>query len=545
MSAPSQIADILEAVCDACADRDALVVDGTRRSFAEFDRRATQLAHWFESQGIGRGDHVGTYLFNSVEYVEAMFAAFKIGAVPINVNYRYVEDELRYLFANADLKAVVFHREFAGRIANVRGDCPALEAFVYVEDGSGADVSTLDAVAFEDAVAAGAPERDFSGRSGDDLFIIYTGGTTGLPKGVMWRHEDAYFACFGGGNPVGDDITDLDALVEKARTTGEYLSMLNTAPLIHGAAQLGTFISLIAGNKVVMQKTFDASDMPRLIEEERITTMSIVGDAMARPFADALEANAAAETPRDVSTLIVISSAGALFSEPVKARLKQYLPNCLLMDNYGSTETGFQGTGSGGETKSFGHGLAFEMNQRTTVLDADLQPVEPGSGVRGRVVLRGHVPIGYYNDAAKTAETFVTIDGVRHSVTGDIAEVLADGTIKLYGRGSQVINSGGEKVFIEEVELALKAHEAVFDAVVVGLDDDRYGQRVVALVSMADGVAASAPAEADLREHCRGHIAGYKVPKEIYVVDEVFRGPNGKADYKLSRATAEELSRAR
>jgi len=537
-----QIADLLEAVADACAERDAVVCGGTRRTYAELDERATRLAHALADRGIGRGDHVGTYMYNAVEYVETMLAAFKIGAVPINVNFRYVEDELRYLFTNADLKAVVFHREFAPRIAHILDDCPVLRRLVYVEDGSGADLTRLgDACEeFGSVVASGSPERDFPGRSGDDLFIIYTGGTTGMPKGVMWRHDDAYYACFGGGNPVGDDITDLAALVDKATTTGQYISMLNTAPMIHGAAQLATFISLIAGNKCVFQKTFDAEGIPRVIEEEKISTMSLVGDAMARPIADALEAEAAAGSAHDVSSLIIISSAGAIFSEPVKAKLKQHLPNCTILDNYGSTETGFQGMGAGGETKSFGKGLSFNMNNRTVVLDDDLKPVEPGSGVRGRVVLTGHVPIGYYNDPEKTAETFVTIDGLRHSITGDVAEVLEDGTIKLYGRGSQCINTGGEKVFIEEVENAIKSHDAVFDAVVVGVDDEQYGQRVTALVSVKDGY--DSPAEEDLRSACRTHIAGYKVPKEIFFVDTVFRGPNGKADYKMSKEIATDLS---
>lgn len=538
-----QIASVLEVICGACADRDAIVCDGSRITYREFDEQATRLADFLLEQGIGRGDHIGTYLFNSIEYLVTMFAAFKISAVPINVNYRYVEDELSYLFSNADLKAVVFHREFADRVANVAGGVKGLETFLYVEDGSGADTDRLGALSVETAVAKGSPTREFPGRSPDDLFIIYTGGTTGLPKGVMWRHEDAYFACFGGGNPMGDDIVDMDALAEKAVTTGEYITMLNTAPLIHGAAQLGSFITLIAGNTLVLQKAFDAKQIPRIIAEERCTTMSIVGDAMGRPIADAFEANASADTPYDISSLFIITSAGAIFSEPVKAQLKEFLPECMIMDNYGSTETGFQGIGAGGETRSFGRGLTFQMNARTTVLDDDNTVVAPGSGVRGRVALRGHVPIGYYNDPEKTAQTFVTLDGVRHSITGDIAELLDDGTIKLYGRGSQCINTGGEKVFIEEVENALKSHDAVFDAVVVGLDDEQYGQRVVALVSVKAGVAP--PDEEALRGHARIHIAGYKVPKEIFVVDEVFRGPNGKADYTLSKSVAGDLSRAR
>ena len=538
-----QIADLFEAVADAVPDRTAVVCDGRRMTYAELDRRANQLAHFLKARGIGAGDHVGTYLYNSVEYVTAMLAAFKISAVPINVNYRYVEEELAYLFDNADLRVVVHHREFAPRVAAVKDGCPKLAFTLYVEDGSGADLGGLDATEFEAACDAGSPERDFAGRSDDDLFIIYTGGTTGMPKGVMWPHRAAYYACFGGGNPVGEDITELDALVERARTVGAVATALVAAPLIHGAAQLATFISLIGGMKIVYQKQFDADDIVALIAREKVLTLSLVGDTMARPLADALERNAAAPEPHDVSSLLVIGSAGAIFSEPVKDKLARFLPSTQLLDNYGSTETGFQGSGGGGH-KSFGQGLTFKMNDRTLVIDDAQRPVAPGSGVVGRVALTGHVPVGYYGDPVKSAETFPVIDGVRYSITGDLAEVEADGTIKLYGRGSLCINTGGEKVFVEEVENALKAHPAVGDAVVVGLDDERWGQRVVGLVSL-DPAAAEAPGEDALREHCRAHVAGYKVPKEIHVIPEVFRGPNGKADYKLSARTARELSEAR
>jgi acyl-CoA synthetase (AMP-forming)/AMP-acid ligase II len=539
-----QIADLVEAVADTVPDRTAVVCGDRRLTYAELDRRASQLAHFLESRGIGRGDHVGTYLYNGVEYVITMLAAFKISAVPINVNYRYVEEELVYLFTNADLRAVVHHREFAPRIAAVKDACPKLGLTLWVEDDGGADLAPLGASAFEFEAAcdAGSPERDFTGRSNDDLFVIYTGGTTGMPKGVMWPHESAYFACFGGGNPVGEDITELEPLLERARTLGAIGVSLVAAPLIHGAAQLATFIALIGGMKVVYQKQFDADEIVELIAREKVLTISLVGDAMARPLADALERNASSREPLDTSSLLVIGSAGAIFSEPVKDKLKKYLPQANLLDNYGSTETGFQGSGGAGH-KSFGQGLTFQMNDRTLVIDDESRPVEPGSGVIGRVALTGYVPVGYYGDPEKSAQTFPVIDGVRYSITGDLAEVEADGTIKLYGRGSLCINSGGEKVFVEEVENALKAHGAVHDAVVVGLDDERWGQRVVALVSLEDGEAA--PDEAALRDHCRAHVAGYKVPKEIHVVDAVFRGPNGKADYKLSARTAQALSDAR
>lgn len=535
-----QIADIFEAIADAVPDNEAVVCDGSRVTYTELDRRATRLANYFRDRGLGRGDHIGTYMYNSIEYVTTMIAAFKISAVPININYRYVDDELAYLFGNADLKAVVHHREFADRIGRVGDRCPDLRTAVFVEDGSGADVAAIGSIDFEQAVASGSEQRDFSGRSNDDLFIIYTGGTTGMPKGVMWPHRAAYFACFGGGDPIGEDIDDLAQLVAKAKASGAGLTMMIAAPLIHGAAQLATFISLFAGNRSVFQKRFDADEIVRLIDEEKVISISLVGDAMARPLADALERKAQSGGI-DCSSVFVVGSAGAIFSEAVKDKLKRFLPNCTMLDNYGSTETGFQGRG-GGDHKSFGQGLTFQMNDRTTVLDDQLRVVQPGSGVFGKVALRGHIPVGYYGDPVKSAQTFVEIDGERYSITGDIATVDADGTIKIFGRGSVCINTGGEKVFIEEVENALKSHPNVYDAVVVGVDDAEWGQRVVGLVALEPGTAT---AEGELRDHCRTKVAGYKVPKEVFVVAQVFRGPNGKADYKMAQQLATELSQAR
>ena len=537
-----QFADIFEDIADAIPEKEALVCEEQRFSYAQLDERATRLAHALAARGIGRGDHVGTYLHNSPEYVTSMLACFKIGAVPININYRYVEEELRYLFDNADLVAVVHDREFSPRIAAVKDDCPTLVTLLYVEDGSGADTDAIGSIDFEKAVAEGSPERRFEPRSDDDLFIIYTGGTTGMPKGVMWRHEDLFFAGLAGGVPLGEPVKSREELVEKARNAPMQLTMMPAAPLIHGAAQLATFIAFNAGNKLVYQRNFDAEDLVELVDREKVNTLSIVGDAMARPIAEALEKNSAGGR-YDVSSILSIGSAGAIFSTPVKEKIKQYLPNCFLVDSYGSTETGFQGTGSGGDTRSFGQGLGFQMNDRTVVLDDDMRIVEAGSGVQGRVALKGHVPQGYYNDPEKTAETFVTLDGDRYVITGDIAEVEADGSIKLYGRGSLCINTGGEKVFIEEVENALKSLPSIHDAVVVGVDDEQWGQRVTALVSVAPGVAE--PSEAALREHARSKVAGYKVPKEVFVVDEIFRGPNGKADYKLSKQLATRLSQER
>ncbi len=537
-----QLADVFEAVADAVPDRVAFVCEGERFRYAELDERATRLAHALARRGIGTGDHVGTYLHNGIGYVSTLLACSKIRAVSINVNYRYVEDELRYLFDNADLKAVIFDREFAPRIAAVRDACPKLETLLYVDDDSGAEVASLGALEYGRAVAEASAERDFPARSDDDLFIIYTGGTTGMPKGVMWRHEDLFFAALGGGNPMGPPLSSRAELVERVKAAQGQLASLPLAPLIHGAAQLASLISLNGGQKLVMQKRFDPDDAVRLVAEERVNTVSLVGDAMAAPLADALERNA--EGPRlDVSSLWVVASAGAIFSTGVKARLKALLPQLALVDSYGSTETGFQGTGTGAESRSFGQGLSFQMNERSVVLDDAHRVVAPGSGVLGHVALKGHVPVGYYNDPEGSARNFVTLDGERYSITGDVAEVAEDGTIRLFGRGSLCINTGGEKVFIEEVENALKSHPAVHDAVVVGVDDATWGQRVTALVSLTPG--ARDPGEEALRAHARAAVAGYKVPKQVFVVDEIFRGPNGKADYRLSRRLATRLCEER
>ncbi len=537
-----QVANIFEAIADVVPEREALVCGGQRYTYAELDERATRLAHSLAARGIGRGDHVGTYMYNSAEYVTTMIACFKISAVPININYRYVEEELRYLFDNADLRGLVHHREFSDRIAAVKDECPELKVFVSVEDDSGADLSATGSIDFEKAVAEGSPERDFTGRSDDDLFIIYTGGTTGMPKGVMWRHEDLFFAGFAGGNPMGPPVESIRQLADEVAAGPPGMTMFPAAPLIHGAAQLATFIAFNRGGKLVLQPQFDAEDLLRLVDEEKVATVSIVGDAMGRPIADALRKNASEER-YDPTSLVGIGSAGAIFSQPVKAAIKEILPNVALIDSYGSTETGFQGTGTSSENRSFGEGLSFAMNDRTVVLDDEHRIVKPGSGVRGHVALRGHVPLGYYKDPAKTAKTFVEIDGDRYAITGDIAEVEADGTVKLFGRGSICINTGGEKVFIEEVEAALKSYQPIYDAVVVGVDDPQWGQRVTALISIEEGV--DAPTEQDVRSHVRTRVAGYKVPKEVFFVDRVFRGPNGKADYKLAKQLATELSAAR
>ena len=525
------LADLFESVVDVVADREAMVCEDDRLTYAGLEERANRLGHHLQEQGIGTGDHVGVQLYNSVEYLTTAVACLKIRAVPVNVNYRYVEDELAYLYDDADLVGLVVHRELAARTAAVRP--PKLGHVLLVDDDSGADLGGLDAVAFEEALAKASPQRDFPPRSPDDLYIIYTGGTTGMPKGVMWRQEDIFFSGMGGGDPAGQPAERPEQIAERAAGR-EPSATFPMAPLMHGAAQLASFISFHWGGKVVLQHKFDPKAALRLIERERVNTVSLVGDAMARPLADAL---GEPDADYDLSSLIVVSSAGAVFSDTVREQLRTHLPNIFLVDAYGASETGHQGSATAESSPE--KGLRFAMNERTAVLDDDLRRVEPGSGVVGRVALKGHVPLGYYKDPKKTADTFREIDGERWVLPGDMAMVEEDGTVLVLGRGSVCINSGGEKIYPEEVEAALKSHPDVFDAVVVGVPDEKWGERVTALVQARAGTA---PAPDDIVAHCRTKVAGYKVPRAVHLLDELHRSPSGKPDYPWARARARALT---
>ena len=520
-------ADILELVVDEVPDREAVVCGDRRVTYREFDERVNRLAHWLAEQGVGRGDHVGLYLTNGTEYLEAWFAAAKLGAVGINVNYRYVEDELRYLFNDAQLVAVVHDAQFAERIDHVAPDCPTLRVRLAV-DRDAADNP------YEAALAASSPERDFAERSPDDLYILYTGGTTGMPKGVMWRQEDAFFACMRGGNPLGVAPETPEAVLDVIRTKGVQAAMVITPPLMHGAAQWTAGMQLFGGDKIVLDPSshMDPARIWRLVSDEKATSMVIVGDAMGRPLAEELD-----RADYDLSTFFVLGSGGAILSDTVKGQLRAKLPHILIMDSFGVSETGFQGQRPSTAGNDDG-GPRFAMDDTTAVLDDDLRPVAPGSGVQGHLARGGRIPLGYWGDEEKSAKTFVTdADGKRWSLPGDMALVEDDGTIVLLGRGNQCINTGGEKVFPEEVEAALKSHPDVFDAIVVGVPDDRWGQRVAAVVQPRDGARPELDA---LAEHAREHVAGYKVPRQLVLVDAVVRSPSGKPDYRWAKAVASE-----
>lgn len=529
------IADLFEHTVDSVADREVLVVGSERRTYGQLEDRANRLAHHLAAQGIGPGDHIGVYGSNSVEWIEAALAAYKVRAVPVNVNYRYVEEELRYLFDNADLKAVVYDRELAPRLLAVRDALPLLRHVIHVEDHSGADVDgalvALGSVGFEEAMASGSPERDFGPRSADDHYVLYTGGTTGMPKGVVWRHEDVFFALGGGIDAYTNErVASEWALAEKARDVASPMRSLNLPPLMHGAAQWGFLRFAFEGNVVVMLRRFDAHEVWRTIERERINNVSITGDAMARPMIEALDELGGPEA-LDLSSMFVLASTAAIFSPTVKDRYLDAFPNLLIVDAIGSSETGANGMRmvGKGDTQNKGGGPTVQAARDAVVLDEDHNEIAPGSGQAGRLARRGNVPIAYYKDPEKSAATFVTgPSGARYALAGDMAVLEADGTITLLGRGSQCINSGGEKIFPEEVEAALKAHPSVFDAIVVGVPDDRWGQRVAAVVQPRVGAT---PTLEELDAHCRGHVAGYKVPRELHLVAEVVRSPSGKPDY--------------
>jgi acyl-CoA synthetase (AMP-forming)/AMP-acid ligase II len=525
------LADLFERVVDTVPDHPALVCGARRLTYAELDARTNQLAHVLADMGVGIGDHIALYLRNTTEYLEGMLAAFKLRAIPINVNYRYVEEELQYLLTDADVTAVVVHREFAPTLAHVRTAIPPLRGTLVVEDGSGAPFNPRDAIEYEQRLASASTRRDFGPRSGDDLYVLYTGGTTGMPKGVMWRHEDVFFGAMGGAGGGGAPITTPAEIADRCRESRT--RCVPACPFMHGTAHWMALSALFTGGVVIIptEPHFDPLALLQLIAREQATFLVIVGDAFARPLIDALDTESGRAL--DVSCLRVLLSGGAILSPTVKYALVEHLPGLLVVDGYGASETGGQGQSvvvAGGKIPTASQ---FRVTDDTQVLGDDLRPV--AAGVVGRLARRGRIPLGYYKDAEKTATTFPVVDGVRWAVPGDHACVDADGTITLLGRGSVSINTGGEKVYPEEVESVLKAHASVFDALVVGVPDARFGERVVAVVQAQPDTV---PDLEQLQKHARSHLAGYKVPRDLVVVDRIERGPSGKPDYRWARAAA-------
>jgi len=521
-------ADVWETIADRVPDRLALVHGDRRHSWRDFEQRAAGVAATLLDAGAGHQDKVACYLYNGPEYLEVVFAAFKAGLVPVNTNYRYRDDELIYLWDNADAVAVAFHGCFAERIAGLRERLPKVRTWLWVDDGSGPCPAW--ALPYEQAATAAAGGSGTRWRrSGDDVLMIYTGGTTGLPKGVMWRQDDAYRAFNTQGDPPEPDL----GVVARRATAGSGPVGLPASPLMHATGLMFSLTMLNQAGTVVTlpSRHFDAAELLDTVQREQVEAVAIVGDAFARPILDELDA---APGRWDLSSLAMVVSAGVMWSAEVKAGLAGHLPGCLLVDLLGSSEA--HGMGSAVASGQGGAATArFRPGAHAVVITEDGREVAPGSGEAGLVAVRGPMPLGYYKDPQKTAQTFRVVNGERMSVPGDWATVEADGTLKLLGRGSVCINTGGEKVFPEEVEEALKSHPAVRDAVVVGVPDARFGEAVCGLVEVRP---APAPTEAELVAWVKARLAGYKAPRRVLIVESVGRSPNGKADYRAARERA-------
>ncbi|MGV9680435.1 acyl-CoA synthetase [Nocardia sp. NPDC003482] len=532
------IADLVEHTIDLVPDRVALADDTRSVTYAQLEDRANRLAHYLQEHGVRPGDKVGLYSRNTIEAVEAMVAIFKVRAVMVNVNFRYVENELQYIFDNSDMVALIHERRYSDRVAGVRPNTPKLKTVVVVDDGTEDRFPTAaDSAEYEAVLAASSGARDFEDRSPDDILMIYTGGTTGLPKGVMWRQEDWWRVLGGGISFYDGSYIDDEWEQAKKGAAGNQMVRYPAPPMIHGGALTATFHSLFDGGKAIMLPEFSAHGVWQAIDRHEVNMIFITGDAMARPMLDALKAgNPETGEPYRHSSLWALASSAALFSPALKDEFIELLPNTVITDSIGATETGFGGLSIATKGATHTGGPRVKIDASTHVLDDDGNPVVPGSGQVGFIARRGHIPVGYYNDPVKTAATFKEFHGVRYSIPGDYARVEEDGTVTMLGRGSVSINSGGEKIYPEEVEGALKCHPDVFDALVIGVPDERWGQRVAAVVQCRGD---RRPTLEELRPVLNREISSYKLPRTLWYVEEIKRSPAGKPDYKWAHAHAE------
>ncbi|MDE0805606.1 MAG: acyl-CoA synthetase [Acidimicrobiales bacterium] len=536
------LADVFEAVAAAVPDREAIVWGDKRFTYAQLDERSTRLANVLTDAGHGahssreglgghesHQDHLAVYLYNGNEYLETMLAGFKGRVAPFNVNYRYVEEELRYLLANCNANAIVFDGRFAPTLAAVLPDLPNLKTLVQV-----GDEPLLDgAISYEDAIAAASPEPRELGRTADDLYILCTGGTTGMPKGVLWRQADIHMGAMGGRDLAsGQEFESLEAIVANAVDGGGAM-MLPAPPFMHGAGHWMAFGAFNGGNTVVIQEEvtrLEPDQIWNLVEREGVNILLIVGDAFGRPLIDALEVGSF-----DTSSLLAVVSGGAPLNSTLKDRFLAELPSTMVMDAVGASETGSQMShvSAAGAKASTG---TFTPGPGAVVVSSEMDAVLPaGHDGDGWLAQQGRVPLGYLGDADKTARTFPVIDGTRYAVPGDRARLNADNEIELFGRDSVTINSGGEKIFAEEVEQALAHHPDIFDVVVAGKPSEKWGNEVIAIVQSREGVT---PDEESLREEAAKHIARFKLPKAFVFVDAVLRSPAGKADYRWAKEQA-------
>ncbi len=541
------LAEVFDTVARAVPDRECLVWRDLRLTYAQMAERSNRLGNYLHEQGLGSHrdrselqghesgqDHLALYLYNGNEYLEGMLGAYKARVAPFNVNYRYVEEELLYLLRDANATAIVYGSSFADTLAKVLPELPELRVLIQVDDGTPHELLP-GAVDYETILAASSTDAPPVTPSPDDLYILYTGGTTGMPKGVLWRQADIYIGAMGG-RPIGSTgapFESYEAIAEAAVASGGGLRMLPTPPFMHGAAQWASFITWTSGGTLVVQdvvQRLDPVDVVSVAAREKVISMLVVGDAIARPILEEIETG-----KHDLSSLFVVSNGGAPLNASLKDRLIAALPTLLVMDAVGSSETGAQMThaSAAGQAATTG---TFAPGPDTVVVDADLTRVlQPGDDDLGWLAQRGRVPLGYLGDADKTARTFPVIEGVRFAVPGDRARLGPNGEIELLGRDSVTINSGGEKIFAEEVEKAIGSHPAVYDVVVVGRPSERWGSEVVALVQVHDGMTVT---EDELLEECAKHISRYKFPKAFLFRPSIQRSPAGKADYRWAKALA-------
>ena len=522
-----QLADLFEALCDANPQAPCIIAGAARRTRAELDARANQLAHYLAQQGVAPNDHVGIYAYNRVEWLEALLACWKIRAVAVNINFRYVGPELEYLWQDADLVALVYEKAFTPQVAELAGRFPQLKTYLYLQDASTALNGTPPpGMDYEMALAAQPRTRNFTPRSADDIYLVYTGGTTGMPKGVLWRHADFYHNVI----CLNQTTANPQAILQHANNPRAMRTMM-LSPLMHGGGQFSTLITLYTGGVAIIPVThnLDPAAVLRAIAEHHVVMLSLIGDAMARRIAQEKLAG-----DYDTGTLTIIASGGAVLSVEGRSMLQRAFGQAVyITGGIGGSEIG----NAARETGSYDtlRGPGFTPNTLMAVLDEQLQPVAPGSGQVGRLAMRGYIPLGYYKDAEKTARTFlVDPAGVRWVLPGDYATVAADGSFTLAGRGSQCINSGGEKIFAEEVERAVLAHPDILYCAVVGVSDPIWQQRIVAVVECAPGRSITLE---DVQSHCRPLIASYKLPRGL-VVAAFKLTDNGKIDYRWAQQLA-------
>ncbi len=531
------LAGIWETIADAIPDAPAVAQSGRRSTWRQYDERAARIAGALTSAGIMRGAKLGIYGYNSCEYLDVQFGAFKVGAVPVNVNYRYTAHELIYLLDNADAEALAFDAQFGSRVKAILGELPNLKLLIEIDDGSGRHLE--QAIPLEKLVA-GSPRLQRGAHNPDDIYMIYTGGTTGMPKGVMYRQGDFAAALMGGFNmravPGPTSYAELALAVAKIQREGTAPISIPACPLMHSVGMgSGVFIPQTIGGSAFLfrNERFDADSLLALIASERATDLAIVGDSFAKPILAALDRAIRANHPYDLSSLQRVFSSGAMLSRESKEALLAHA-DIVITDLMGSTE-GSLGLSMVSRASPPLATARFTRNPTTKVFDANDREVRPGSGDIGLLATSGLTPFGYYKDEKKGAETFRTINGVRYSIPGDFARVEADGSLTLLGRGSSCINTGGEKVFPEEVEEAIKSHADVYDCVVIGVPDDRFGERVVAIVSCTEKGKLD---ESSVIDFARERVAGYKTPRRIVIVDTVSRLPNGKPDHKWAKSIA-------